>query len=229
MPGAKRCPGVVLTAGILLITYGGYDLVCSVCGAGVTAMNFGHFGQEQGAMMDIGAVDRGIAQEAPSYVPLQISQHVLNVVLGLAMIVSGIGALRLRPWARQLGSLCAAADMLAGVFYTVYNVIVVIPAADRAMAPQMQNLPPEAGRVASAFIWVQVCFAVFISFAFCVAILITLNVKTARDAFAGRLPEPPPADDDRRRDDRDDDDDDDDGCGLPPRPRGDTGFTRNPR
>ena len=221
MPRAPKRPGAVMTAAVLLFVYGGLMLVSSCCGVGqvlLIGMADENGGQGANVLPDLVAGERAIAKEVPSYLAVQISTHAFNLLIGGTMVLAGIGVLQLRPAARGAAIMASATDIFLTLIVSAYNAIVVLPVNDRLMAPEVQNMPPEFGNFLQAGLWGGVCFGIVFTLAFCGPIILTLNLKTVRDAFAGKFPKAPP---DLRRDEYDDDDDHYGG----PRSSDDTGFS----
>lgn len=211
---SRKLPGSVLTGAILLFVYGAYMLICGIASGGIN--------------LAVGAddpVNQALAKELPAHYVVEAGVVIFNVILGLAMIASGALVLLLHPAGRWIGSGFAAADMILSLVMCVYSLVVIQPIAERELAAEMGPAPFDLAKLTSVFIASSACFGVMMSWCLCAPILITLNMKSARDAFAGKLPPPPDTFEPRDRDDQDDDDND-----PQPRPpsesRGDTGIIR---
>ena len=127
------------------------------------------------------AQEMGLAKRIPSYVVVEGSLHVFNLVLGVTMIVAGIGALRLKPFARFAGSGAAAADLLTAFVHGCYVVIVVFPVNERILQEQMQNAQFNVADLSQNISWAMLIFFALLSMAFCLPIIAFLNAKKSRE------------------------------------------------
>jgi len=67
-------------------------------------------------------------ESGPAYQAVQVGSVLINLALSVAMIISGIGLLQLRPWGRLLSIVYALVDIALTVFGLVYAVAFTIPA-----------------------------------------------------------------------------------------------------
>jgi hypothetical protein len=204
-------------------------LICSFCGAAQMAM-IAAVPRPQ-PPEHLFAQEMELAKRIPSYAVVEGSLHVFNLVVGVTMIVAGIGALRLRPFARIAGSGAAAADLLMALVHGFYVVIVVFPVNQRILEEQMQNAPFNVADLSQNISWATLIFFALFSMAICLPIIGFLNAKKSRDAFAGKF-EPDPYEERVARLDAFAKEDDGDDYGRPrtrpPKSPGDTGITGKP-
>ena len=199
MPYQLKTPGVVVTAGVLLIVYGSLMLTCGVCGGFGLAIN------------DPG--DDELAAEVPGYAIVQVGETASNLLIGVAMILSGVGVLRLMPIARIGGYATSIYEIVLAVFHSVYNIVFVFPAVEAQNAPPM---PFNFGGLLTGSMWFGLIIGLALTLGLCGPIIYLLSVPAARAAFADEFQGEPPRDSGRRHGDLDDDDDD---SGAPaPRP-----------
>ncbi len=233
MPRKPKTPGFVITAAVLLFIYGSLMLVCSGCGVAQMALAAAAPAPEGPPRPDdVFAQERELAKRIPSYTAVEASIHVYNLVLGVTMIVAGLGALYLKPFARYAGSGAAAADLFMTCTHgIVYNVLVVFPVNDRILEEQAQNGQINMAGFAQTATWGALVFGVLLTLVFCGLIVLFLNLKKSRDAFAGKF-ELDPEEERLARFDAFNDDDEDDDYRRPrptaPKAPGDTGITEKP-
>ncbi len=232
MSYAPHRPGLAIAAAVLLIIFGSLGMLGAFCGGGGMLLQQafqppGGAGEEQGF---VGPVDPQVAKEVPSAPAVETSAFVLNLLLSVAMIVAGVGILRIQPRARVLAMVVAVADILVTVAHTAYSVMLILPVENRLLDEEAKNMPAEVpfdlfGIIKSAM-WGGAALNVIFTLAIWITVLFMLNSKSVRAAFADELEpaEPPWREDSRSRyDDYDDD--------LPPPSRkatGDKGITDRP-
>jgi hypothetical protein len=214
-----RAPGSIVTAAVLMFVYGGMLLFCGVCSSASTAF------QDEKAK----AMHAELLKEAPALTTISIVTNGIYLLLGLVFIVSGIGVLRLVKLFRGTAYLACAAILLITIASSVYTTIYVFPVQQRLILEDLQkNNPPmpiDMNLVMSASMALGLLIGIGFPLLLCVLIVVFLNLKSARDAFAGITPEP--AEDDpyaiRRSPRREDSDDYE--PPKPPQSPGDTGIT----
>lgn len=226
MPGKPKVPGFVITAAVLLFIYGGMMLMCGACGALQIAVVQAQGPAANGPQLgDLFAQEHALAKRIPSYTAVEAGLHIFNLALGTTMIVSGLGALYLKKWARWGGTLASAADLFALVAHGPYVIFVIMPANEKILEEQMQGM---AG-AAQGMTWASLAFSVVLSLVLNVPILAFLNARSARDAFAGNFPPDPHEQFLARLDALADDDDYTRRRSQNSKPDDDTGITGKPQ
>jgi hypothetical protein len=233
MSYAPQRPGLAIAAGVLLIVYGGLGVLGSFCGAGTIVLQQAFQppagpGEEQNFFAP---VDPALAKEVPSAPAVETIALLFGLALSVAMIAVGIGILQMRPLARVLAMVIAAADILLTLAHTAYSVILLFPVQDRLLDEEAKNLPAEMPfnpfGMAKGAMWGGAALGVVFTLAIWITVLFMLNSKSVRAAFAddGESPDPPRRGDSPPRYDGYDEDDE-----LPPPPssRGDSGITDRP-
>jgi len=218
-----RTPGSIIGASVIMFIYGALLLMCGVCGGGALAL------QPQNDALGLQAA---MQKEAPGFIIIGIATPVFQILIGFLFIGSGIGILRLMNGFRFTAYLACAAILLTMIANGIYTAVFIIPVQQRVMMQQFQNpnnppMPANMNMIMTGSIAFGLLIGIAIHFAFCLPIVVLVSMKSARDAFAGVLPE---GDDDpyliRRRPPRDDDDDDDETeSPRTRRSRDDTGIT----
>jgi hypothetical protein len=99
------------------------------------------------------------------------------LILGIAMLAGGIGTIKLKLWARTTLLAVAACEIVWALLDFVINVFFVLPSMSQAMGDEFGEAPPMMISVVGS------AFGVFISLIFPIALLICLNLKSARDQF----------------------------------------------
>jgi len=219
-----KTPGSIFSAAIIMFVYGGLLLFCGVCGSASSLL------QDEKTK----AMQAEMEKAAPALTVVSIASNASYLLIGVLFIVAGLGVLRLNKASRILAYVCCAVILLMTISSSIYTAIFVFPVQQRLIMEEMQkNNPPmpfDMNKLMTASMAFGLLVAIGVPLLFCVPILILLNVKTARDAFAGVSPEPDEEDPYaiRRKPRREEDDDgysDEYESGKPPRSPGDTGIT----
>src|SRR5262245_9351099 len=125
---SRERPGVVMALGILNTVFGVLWLLLFICsGAGFAFL---------AAVMDQAAKQGQpapnflrmfelIQQEVPSYYAVVAISLLTNIVLIFVLLISGIGLLRMRPWARRACIIYAVVNIVSMLGYTAYSVATV--------------------------------------------------------------------------------------------------------
>ena len=218
MPRKPKTPGAVLGAGILVIIYGSIVfLFCGVCGSASLFLP-GDANAEAMAEKDM-----------PAYQIVKIGEPVSNLVVGLALILLGIGLLRLVPAARLGLYLVAAYQILFLIARNVYMAIYVFPLMEDLVANEVKNqgpVPFDIAQIVKGSMWAAVAISILIPVVFCLPAIFMLNLKSSRAAFAGEyVADPPDREESPPRYDGYDDDDDYNPTPKSPKSPGDTGIT----
>jgi hypothetical protein len=220
-----RVPGSIITASVFLFIYGALLLFCGVCGGASVAIQ-----PKEDPMGLKAAMDK----EAPGHELISYGGIATNVLFGMLFLASGVGVLRLVNFFRILAYLACAGILLTTAGSTILTALYIFPVQQRIIMQQMQNpnqppMPFDMNMVMSGSLALGILITIGAHLFFCGFIAIPLSMKSARDAFAGIVPESDDPYSRRRRPrERDDDRDDfDDGYGEPKTPRspGDTGIT----
>ena len=209
MPQLPKPPGVVISAGVLLIIYAALMLFAGVCGGLLLALD-----DPNEALLE---------EEAPGYHIVQVFSTVSNVVMGVILVVIGVSFFQLMPLARSAGYVACTYEIVAGIGLFFYNLILVMPAAERLLALQAQN-GPGIEMFTRTFMWGSVIFGILLPLAFCAPVIYLLSLPAARSAFAGDFQGAPPSAERRRRYEDFDDEDDN----YPPPQPSDTGIQGPP-
>jgi hypothetical protein len=93
------------------------------------------------------------------------------LIMGIAMLAGGIGAIKLKLWARTTLLAVAACEIIWALVDFAINILFIYPATAQMMGDEFGEAPPMVFNVIGGAI------GVFIT-------LICLNLKSARDQFA---------------------------------------------
>jgi len=115
---------------------------------------------------------------SPQVQTFNFIQAFVLLILGVAMLAGGIGLLRLRLWARTILLAVAACEIIWALLSFIINVFILIPSMSQTMGGEFGEAPPMMANVIGS------AFGFFISLIFPIALLICLNLKSARDQFA---------------------------------------------
>ena len=178
-------PVSVLVLAILLIVFGGIGLLGSFCGGGLMILVFTVFpefvrnnpplAQNPGIQAQIQLIE-GV----PHFVPVTITVVVLSAVVEIGQIISGIGLLGMRPWARLLAIVVCGMSIGIVIASTLYQTFIVIPEQARLLglnAAPGSHMGDWAGT-----------FASLPSVVFAIVTIVMLARPSIRDAFVGIPP-----------------------------------------
>lgn len=191
---AKR-PTAVLVMAILNMVFGGLALACSLCvGIGIAFVAVA-ISQPNAAhdpkIRDVKDMFESMNREIPLLMPYLIGNMVFDVIMAIALVVAGIGLLKMRPWARLTSIVYAVLKIAAQVGGLVFTYAYLNPATERwqqnflARHGQVQAQPGPFGNnplVQGVAGLIGTVFAI----AYAVALLIVMFLPHIRAAFAGR-------------------------------------------
>ena len=168
-------PTSVMVVSILGIIYGAVIVLGAPCGIFLT---FHPLTPNPAA--DALAKDSG-------YVITVVISSAINFCLGLLLLASSIGSLKLKPWARLGMNVYAVVYVITNFVGTIVAFVFVMP----KMADAMANMPPAAAQAAKIVALIGGVFGFLIALAIALIILVTFNRRIARDAFQGIFPADP--------------------------------------
>jgi hypothetical protein len=143
---------------ILNFIFGGLGLLCGITGtimvAGGLDRALSDIGKNQpGQVKGISYADinEQLAKRVPSYVTVQRTSAIIDLVASALLILSGLGLLKLRPWGQHLGFLYAIIQIPHKLLASIYGLVVVLPVTSVLMDDAMKNVPPGFQRQAMEF------------------------------------------------------------------------------
>ncbi len=198
MRHAPQRPGMVLFVAIVVIIVGGLTLVGNLCGGGsmaITAMA-PEAPQGKGQPPDGAAIQRFIAKEVPSYIPVSLSIMVVDLFVGIGMLAAGIGLMRMSSLSRMAAIGLTLFKLLLACLGNVYNFVLVMPAQSKFFEanPLPQGAPFDIAAFTQGATLICLGIVIVIQLAVAAIILIGLNTAGVRAAFAAAGK--PPMDDD---------------------------------
>ena len=126
-----------------------------------------------------------------TYMAFALGSSALNCCLGVLLLASSIGCLKVKPWARMGMNAYAVAYAVTGLLGTVFNLIYVMPkmreaiaaaaGGPGAMSPELFNMSQIIGAILGILFMAGIVLT----------ILIIVNRKIAVDAFNGIFPADP--------------------------------------
>jgi hypothetical protein len=187
----RAVPTIVMVVAILQIFFGATGLLRHLCSGGMQlaggARAFTPAGPQGVPQVDTEAV---LKARVPHYELLVYGGLVLGLVSGTVCLVSGLGLLRLRPWARWLAIGYACYFIISDLAGFIYAVTMIRPVMEEVIAEQAQqaNLPPQA---ATAFnISMKVAsvapYLTLVLLAYPILLLVVMFLPSVRAAFRGR-------------------------------------------
>lgn len=171
-------PVIATVFGILNLVFG----ILGVCG---NVIGIGMFAVMSSDIIDAKTKSQMNMQQFddPIFFGLLSAQMVLNGILSVVIIISGIGLLKFKPWGRKLANFYAVAYLiLLAVGIAVNIIFTVIPAINEANNPGAS--PDKIGAAAGGVVGgvFGVCFGMI----YPICILIFLNRRRFVEQITGR-------------------------------------------
>jgi hypothetical protein len=187
---ATTRPTAVTVMAILNIVFASLGMLCYVCIGIVLLVLFNN--QSIFAVAGVPVFTDMwdfMKREVPSYPAVTIGSLILSLVLTTVLLISGIGLLNLRGWARVMAIVYSILTILLQVSSVVYTVAVVNPATRRWQEDFQRrlNLPPGAGGGGFSNDLSSLIGAV-IGVAYAIILLIMMLTPNVSAAFSGRRP-----------------------------------------
>ncbi len=152
---------------------------------------------ESAASVDIAQeLDDEQERQIPAFKSIQAGNAVVYIFIGIFMIVLGIGLIKMQGWARWGTIGIWLFEIVFAIGYTAFAIIVVVPAADRALEIVAAKHPndPEVATLKSSglgvFVAAGVVVGAVIECAFAASVLLLMITRSARTAFSGVTSEP---------------------------------------
>jgi hypothetical protein len=191
MSETPKRPGVVLAAAIILFIFGGLSLL-GIFGAIIPYVTPARAAAPQRIGNQPQFVDPTpkLVQEEPALMGVMTAFALFSAVLGAVKIWAGIGILQLRPSARIMGIIVSALTFLLTIVQSAHSALFFVPAYLRVFR---QENPPEIGNfmgLVEAIFWIATGLGIVVSIALWLTVILLLNSKRSRDAFAGISDEP---------------------------------------
>jgi hypothetical protein len=215
-------PSAVLVVAILQICFGSLALLGSLCGGGLQLAGGARmFAPPPGAQAPPD-VEGMIRARVPYYTAMQYGGAILGTIAGAVMIISAIGLLKMRPWARGLTIGYACYNIISTIVSFVFALTVTLPVtkelfeemrADPKFPPQMGNFMTMMESMTRVITYASLAFL-----AYPIALLIVMFLPHVREAF--RAAAHPRPDDEEYEDE--DYDDEADAAGKEAAARGET-------
>ena len=144
MATSQKRPTAILVVAILLIVFGGLRAFGGCCAIGVLGMSdsIQQLQKQNPNPQPINDVELRLGEEIPGYKAVMMISLALSIITGGLELVSGIGLLKPRAWARTLAIGVSAVIILTDVVNLGYQVISVIPVRNRLLDEAMGKGPP---------------------------------------------------------------------------------------
>ena len=180
-------PTIILVIAILSIVFGSLSLFFSLCGALVPLIlyNLPIPQPGGGTSYPVRELYDLLQREVPAYVGVEVGNFALGLALAGLLIISGIGLLRMRSWARWTSVIYGIATIVRSIAYFVFTVTIINPIAERwsedFLRRQPKGTPNFSGN--SVFNAIVGSGQVLVSVAFSVVLLVIMFVPSVRAAF----------------------------------------------
>jgi hypothetical protein len=197
----RERPASVLVLAILQIVFGSLCFMLTTCGGVVQFAGGNKMFKPppgQGAPKDDPEekLEKLMEQKVPAYKAVQVAQLGLGILLSVALLVSGIGLLKLRPWARTLALVYAVVSILETIGSIIYESLFTMPILKEFVAGERARpgLTPDEkmGYDMMEMIGNFAVFAPLIIVIFPIVVLIILLRPSVRAAFSDAPREPVP-------------------------------------
>jgi len=190
----NRRPTSVLVIAILQLVFGGLGIVCGICGAvgsgfqdnpafqGGGANNADQAKMKEAAKKFEEKTKEIEEKKAPGLHVYEVAAHVMGWVLSVAMIVSGLGLLKMQRWARGLAIVYAILSLLHKIVVAVYTLAFLNPAAQEAL----QQIPAEDRKVLETitnFTFILGDVLIFVTMVYPIIVLIVMLLPSVARAF----------------------------------------------
>ena len=195
----RQIPVVVTVIAVLHFVFGGLGLVGDLCAGGMLLAGGGNmfagFGGGQTPQQQQFQDEMQKATESgPAYKVVQYGQIVLDLVVSLTMIISGIGLLQLRPWGRHLSIVYALLSIALKLFGVVYTLAFTLPAINEFLRSHQPSGPEE--QMFLSFMRIFSLFPPILGLVFMIypiAVLVIMFRPSIAAAFRGEESESDPA------------------------------------
>jgi hypothetical protein len=180
-------PSAVLVVAILQICFGSLGLLGSLCGGGAQLAGGSQVFTPPAGAQAPPDVDEMMSARVPYYTAFQAGGAVLGLISGTVMIVSAIGLLKLRPWARHLTIGYACYDIVSLILNFIFSVTVSLPVMNEVWAEMRADpkFPAQAAPImnitetlTTALIYAYPVFLVYP-----IALLVVMFLPHVREAF----------------------------------------------
>jgi hypothetical protein len=181
-------PTSVTVMGILNIVFGSLSLLGSLCnGISIILNTAGVRMGGRGPEGDIGGHDlwKAMAAEVPGFVAFEYGSLLLTLALGLLLLLTGIGLLNMRSWARTGAVLYAPVKIVFEVGALIYTMVLVNPVQARWMEAEMARGGVQGGgNIMAAAVAVVAIVSAAVAIGYAIILLIVMLRPTVREAFA---------------------------------------------
>jgi hypothetical protein len=183
-------PTVILVMAILSIIFGSIWVLIGLCTGAqpLIAYNLPFPQPGGGKTYPYRELYDLLQREVPAYVAVEIAHVAVVLALAVLLIISGIGLLGMRSWARGASIFYGAAAVVTVLAYSAFSWVYITPVMQTWMQEFMRNQPAgmpnftgsPAVAAVGAIVWL------IWSLAFPVVLLVTMFLPSVRAAFAGR-------------------------------------------
>jgi hypothetical protein len=134
----RKKPTAVFVFGILNIVFGAMSLISFLCCGvvigglyGVVMSAYGNAPPE--VQKDLDDLGRAFVDNVPGLVAFLIAYFAVGLMLGLMQIISGVGLVRIRPWARWMCVLWGVLEIMTIALSLFYLLAILNPGLEKAV------------------------------------------------------------------------------------------------
>lgn len=183
-------PTVILVMAILSIIFGSIWVLLGLCTAAQPFLLYNFPLRQPGGQTTYPYRElyEVLQREVPAYRAVEITHIAMGLALAILLIVSGVGLLRMRNWARWTAIFYGAATVLSVLAYSVFSWIYVQPISESWTREFLSKQPVgTASFIGSPGVAAVIAIgSLTFSLAFPVVLLIFMFLPGVRAAFAGR-------------------------------------------
>ena len=208
-------PTSVIVIAIFQLIFGGLGLMCNLCAGivllagGPQAFQFAGAGPNPGTTLQE-EMEKFQSEKLPQAKAVQAVGFVTSLLFALMMVASGIGLLKMQPWARTLAIVYAIAGIANALFTTIYALMYTAPMMREfiALKKSQGNLKPQETITINALeLSTNLAgYSPLLFLVYPIIVLIILLRPKIGAAFRGELVGPPEEIEDYRDDSREFDD-----------------------
>src|SRR5262245_5895080 len=188
----KKRPTVVTVMGVLNIVFGGLWMLLYLCIGLLFVVIFIAFGQANVArdpqLNELKELWSEMTREIPGLTVFLVLTVTLSVVLAIVEIISGIGLLRMKNWARLMCIFYGVVVILTSIASLVYRFAILNPGAERAAEKLVARRGVHMGQdpMEGTFNNILEILQTVIGIAYAVILLIVMLLPSVSAAFTGR-------------------------------------------
>jgi hypothetical protein len=193
-------PAMVVIIALMQLGFGGMallDRAATLLGLPNLIVGSFNLGGSSGQGMSPLDMEAHYARTIPNYSLLQLALNLIGFLLGVLMVGSAVGLLRMRPWGRSCTILYALGSMLYNLGAALFTFVAVVPATLSFIDQMEKPSGPDADAIVAVtkVLFVGMHVLESLSIIYPTAVLMVMFRPSVRAAFRGEEYRPPEPDD----------------------------------